>query len=279
MKVSTTITAPSKTLLSAWERALLVLPALAGLVLGLFPLLLPKLFADVARFPSDDPYVYQLAGAATLGYGVALSIGLFQKHWLAVRLPVIGVLVFNLASLYACGIEIFKGHAPYSVYVVLATSLLFVAISSLFLARHSGVPRPEQELASGLVRLFLIVGAVSAATFGLLPLFVPDIFTFFHLHINAPFVVRQAGAASLGYAVLAVLAQRALNGRELRLIGVMAAVFNGVSGVVSIPYILAGNILLLPWIIGPFGLLVMVGCVLLLRQTMAQTARGTDGII
>ncbi len=273
MNVSTTIAAPSKTLLSDWERALLVLPTLAGLVLGLFPLLLPKLFADFTQFPADDAYLYQLAGAATLGYGVALSIGLFQKNWLAVRLPVIGVLVFNLGSLYACGIQIVTGPAPYSVYVILASSVLFVAISGLLLTRHRGVPRLEPNLASRPVRIFLIVGAVSAATFGILPLFVPGIFTIFHLQINAPFLARQAGAASLGYAVLAILAQRALNTQEMFLTGVMAAVFNGVSGVVSIPYILAGGILLLPWVIGPFGLLVLVGCLLVLRKSMMQTAR------
>ena len=34
MNASSTITAPSKTLLSGWERALLILPGLAALVLG-----------------------------------------------------------------------------------------------------------------------------------------------------------------------------------------------------------------------------------------------------
>jgi hypothetical protein len=51
---------------------------------------------------------------------------------------------------------------------------------------------------------------------------------------QAPFVVRQAGAGSLGYVVVAVLAQRALNRLELPLIIVMAGIFNGVRGLVSI---------------------------------------------
>ena len=265
------ITTP-KTLLSSWERALLALPALAGLVLGFLLAFLPGLFAAITQFPADDAYIYQLAGAAILGYGLALSIGIFQQHWLTVRLPVTGVLVNNLGSLYACGIEVSTGHAPYSVYVFLATNLLFVAICGLLLARHSGMPRPEPNFSSRTMQLFLIIGTLAAGAFGILPLFVPGLFTLFHLHNNAPFIFREAGAASLGYAVVAVLAQRALNTQEVRLITVMAAVFNGVGGVVSIPYLLAGNILLLPLIIAPVGILVLVICLLVLRQLMTRTA-------
>lgn len=268
MNHSATIAPLSKTYLDGWERALLVLPALAGLVLGLFPLFLPTFFATITQFPADDLYLYQLAGAATLGYGIALSIGLFQKQWLAVRLLVIGVLVFNLGSLYACAIQILTGPTPYSIYVILAASLLFIAISALLLFRHQGVPRQAPNLASTPLRIFLIVGAVSAAAFGILPLFVPGLFTIFHLHMTVPFLARQAGSASLGYAVMAILAQSALNTEELPLIGVAAGVFNGVSGIVSIPYILTGTILFLPWLIGPVGLLVLVGCFLILRQVM-----------
>ncbi len=273
MKSSMVIAASSKTLLSGWERALLVLPALAGLGLGFFLVLLPGRFGAVTQFPADDAYIYQLAGAAILGYGVALSFSLFQQHWLAVRLVVIGVLINNLGSLYACAIEIFTGHAPNSVYLILATSLLFVAICCLLLARHSGVPQQEANFASRTMQIFLIVGTIAAGAFGILPLFVPNFFTLFHLHINAPFIIREAGAGSLGYAVVAVLAQRALNKQELLLITVMGAVFNGVGGLVSIPYLLAGNIVLLPWVIAPVGLLVMVICLFVLRQMITRTAR------
>ena len=272
MKNSMAIPASSKTLLSGWERALLVLPALAGLGLGIFLTFFPGGFAALTRFAPDDAYIYQLAGATILGYGVALSLSLFRQEWLAVRLVVIGVLVNNLGSLYACVIAIFSGHAPYSVYLFLATNLLFIAICSLLLARHSGVSHPEPDFASRAMQFFLIVGTVAAGAFGIFPLFVPDLFTLFHLHINAPFIIREAGAGSLGYAVVAVLAQRALNRRELPLITVMGAIFNGVGGLVSIPYLLAGNILLLPWVIAPVGLLVMVVCIFVLRQMMNQRA-------
>jgi hypothetical protein len=270
VSVSSPTIISTKSLLSGWERALLVPPAVAGLILGLFPLLLSKLFADVSQFPASDSYIYQLAGAATLGYGLALSIGLVQQDWLAVRLPVIAVLVFNLGSIYACMGQIFIGPTPYSVYVVLASSVLFVGISSLLLVRHRGVPAPEPNLDQLSIRLLLMVGAIAAGIFGLLPLFVPGLFTFTHLHINAPFVVRQAGAASLGYAVVAVLAQRALSIRELHLPIVMAAVFNGPGGIVSIPYLMTGGILLLPAVIAPVGLAVFVVCLVVLQRAMTS---------
>ena len=59
----------------------------------------------------------------------------------------------------------------------------------------------------------------------------------------------------------------------MRLATVMGAIFNGVGGLVSIPYLLSGGILLLPWVIGPVGLAVLVVCVIVLWQMMTRTAR------
>jgi hypothetical protein len=189
-----------------------------------------------------------------------------QRASSAVRLPVIAVLVFNLASLYACAVEIAGGHAPYTVYVILAASMLFVAISVLLLAPRRGSPQPAQNLATPAVRLFVVIGAVSAATFGILPLLFPQVFTNFGLPLSITFVGRQGGAASLGYAVMAIFATRALSGVELRLPIIMAAVFNGASALVSIPYLISGEVPLLPWIIAPFGLAVAVGAAIALRR-------------
>ena len=100
-------TTTTKTLLQGWERTLLALPALAGLVLGLLLVFTPELFATLTQFPADDSYIYQLAGSAILGYGIALGLSVFQHSWLAVRLVVIGVLVNNLGSLCACAVAIF----------------------------------------------------------------------------------------------------------------------------------------------------------------------------
>jgi hypothetical protein len=274
MNVATSSAASERTLLLGWERALLILPALSGLALGVLLVFLPGRFAALFQFAPDDVYIFQLAGATIIGYGVSLSLSVFQHAWLAARLVVIGVLVNNLGSLYACGAELVTGHAPASVYLFLVTNLVFVAICGLLLRRHSGVPHPAPDVASPAVKGFLVIGAVAAGVFGILPLFVPQLFTLFHLHINAPFVIREAGAGSLGYAVVAVLAQRALNRQELPLIIVMAAIFNGVGGLVSLPYLRAGGVALLPWLIAPVGLIVCVVCLIALRQVMGSTAQG-----
>ncbi len=255
--------------LTPLERVLLILPMLSGLGLGLFTVLLPKTFADVAQFPADDILVYQLAGAATLGYGVVFLIGIFWGSWLAIRLPIIAVLPFNLAALAACVYEVATTSAPYSVYLLFAPTILLAALSIWLLWRYRNVTRPEQDLAQLTVRIFLIVGTLSAGVFGVLPLVAPELGKLVHLQMNAPFIARMAGAASLGYGVMAIFAQRALSSLELRLPIVMAAVFNGVSGIVCIPFIFTGNIIILPMIIAPVGLAVLVGTLIGLRRTLA----------
>lgn len=255
--------------LTGLERVLLLLPTLVGLTFGLFPLLLPKTFADVAQFPADDVFVYQLAGSATLGYGVVCLLDIFWGSWLAVRLPTIALLPFNLLALTVCVITIVTTNAPYSVYLLLAPTILVSSLSFWLLWRYRGVARPEQDLAQLSVRIFLTIGALAAGTFGVLPLVAPQLGTLVHLRINAPFIVRMAGAASFGYAVMTVFAQRALSSLELRLPIVMAAIFNGVAGVVCIPFIFSGDVTILPILIAPVGLAVLVGTLIGLRRTMA----------
>lgn len=254
------------------ERALLVVPTIVGLSIGLFPLLLPKVFAQVANFPDDDVYVYQLTGAATLGYGVVFLMGMLRGDWLEIRLPTIGVLVFNVAAFCVCLYTLAQGGAPYSVYVVMAPAVIVSALSGALLYRYRHVPRPPHDLAMVSVRVFLVVGLLAAGTFGVLPLFAPELGRLVHLHINAPFIARQAGSASLGYAVMTMFAQRALSSQELRLPIIMAAIFNGVSGIVSIPAIFNGDVTLLPWLIAPVGLAVLAGTLVGLRRAWPQAA-------
>jgi hypothetical protein len=102
----------------------------------------------------------------------------------------------------------------HSVYLVLVASILFVAITAFLLCRHRGTPQPEQNLAMPAVRVFLVMGAISAATFCVLPLLLPQLFANFGLPLTATSNGRQGGPASLGYAVMALVALRALSGLE-----------------------------------------------------------------
>ncbi len=264
--------------LTAIERALLVVPTLVGLALGLFPLFAPLVFAQVVNFPANDIYVYQIGGAAALGYGVALLLGMLRGDWLELRLPLIGTQVFHVAVLGVCLAALFQGGVPASVPALLALAVISIALSGVLLYRYRNVPRPVQDLALPSVRLFLVVGMLASGTFGLLPLFAPGLGTLAHLHIDAPFIVRLAGAASLGYAAMTVFAQRALSGQELRLPIIMAAIFNGVSGIVSLPDIFIGNVIILPWLIGPVGLAVLAGTLLGLRRALPQATPGAASV-
>ena len=260
------------------ERVLLIVPASAGLFLGLFPLLAPQVFAQVANFPDSDIYVYQIAGAATLGYGVAFLLGMLRGNWLELRLPRLEGWPSMWRHCSPAYYTIAQGNAPYSVYLVLAAAVLVSLLNSVLLYRYRSVPRPPQDLAMGQVRIFLAIGVLAAGTFGLLPLVAPELGRLVHLHLDAPFIARQAGAASLGYAVIAVFAQRALSGQELRLPIIMSAIFNGVSGIVSIPAILAGNVIILPVLIAPVGLAVLVGTLIGLRRAWPQTASSAASV-
>src|SRR5947209_11781257 len=163
--------------LSGLERWLLALPLAGGLVFGLFPLLVPVAFASFTGFSGNDPFIYRLAGAATFGYAVALGLGLRQGTWAAVRLVVIAVLTFNLASLYACCVELVSpssGGVRPVVYLILAASLVIVGITGTLLYRHRQDEKPAPNIASWVVR-FIVIATVLATAFGLTPLFYPQI--------------------------------------------------------------------------------------------------------
>ena len=56
--------------------------AAAALVFSLAPLLITATYASVLGFQGDDPLIYRLGGAATLGYAVVALIALVRpKTW------------------------------------------------------------------------------------------------------------------------------------------------------------------------------------------------------
>ena len=254
--------------LSTLERWLIALPLAAGVVFGLIPLLAPEQFASLTGFPGKDPYIYRLAGAATFGYAVGLALGLRQGTWAAVKLMVIAVLTFNLASLYACGSEIISptttGGTKPIVYLILVTSLVFVAMTGMLLYRHRQDAKLAPNIASWVVT-FIVIATILAATFGLTPLFYPKLFQLFGFKVTDLFLYGQAGAATLGYAVMGIFELRSRNWQELRCPLVMAAIFNGVSFLASLLSIALGQPLLLPVLIAIASLSVTIASIIALR--------------
>jgi hypothetical protein len=248
------------------ERWLLAIPAVAGAVFGLLPLLISRTFASITGFPGNDPYMYWLAGSATLGYFFSLGLGFVQGDWLAIRWPILATLVFNLASLYACALEIIGGAQQIIVYVIAATSIFLVALTATLLYRHRDATSSSPDAAPWVVGL-TAVATLLATIFGLLPLLIPVTFgQLFGYKATDVFLYRQAGAATLGYAAMGLFELRSRAWREMRLPAIMGAVFNGVSCLASLVAIAMGDRSLLVILVAPVSLVVAVASVVAVRR-------------
>jgi len=252
--------------LSQTDRWLLLLPTAAGILFGLGPFLLGGSFGMLFGFPGNDSFLYRCAGAAAFGYPVGLVLGLRQQSWSALRLPVIATLTFNLASIFACAMEILSGKALPIVYVIALASIAITAITLSLLMRYSDEPRPAPDI-SPLLRYGLILGGVLAGVFGLLPLLIPTQFSQLVGYKGTDaFVIRQAGAASLGYGVMAFLALKSGTWQEVRIPTVMALIFNGLGFVASVIALLAGDPIFIVALIGAASLFYSIMILIALQR-------------
>lgn len=249
------------------ESVFLALPIAAGFVFGLLPLLVPAQFASVSGFPGHDTYVYRLAGAATLGYGVGLALALREGRWVPVRPLVAAVLIFNLASLFACVVAIFEGTATWIVYLITVASVLLAVGTALLLIRHPRAAKAQPDISPVFVLLLGALSAVALVT-GLLPLVVPVQYGhLFGFQATDVFLYRQAGAATLGYAAMGALLLTMRRWSEIRFGIVMAVVFNAAAFIVSALYLILGGAYWAPLVIGPASLLAtVVGVLAILRE-------------
>lgn len=235
--------------LSMLERVLLLIPAAGGFVFGLGPLLVPVAFAHVAGATGSDPYIYQLAGAATFGYVVPLVLAARGGAWVPARAVVAAVLAFNVASLYACAAAIASGRAMTVVYLILATSLAIAAITTAMLVRHREATAPRPDVGAWFVRFLALATVVSAAV-GLAFLLAPaQVGHALGFKATDEFVYRQGAAAVLGYTVLGIFELRSRSWIAIRLPAVMVIVFNGLSFIVSVLALLAGTPPLFPSVV------------------------------
>jgi hypothetical protein len=238
------VAAAGSAILTPIERALLLLPLLGGTVFGLLPLLAPAQLAQLVGASGDDPYIYGLAGAATFGYAPTLVLGLRDGRWPRLRLVVHAVLAFNLVSLYAVAVEIVRGEARPIVLAIGATSIVIAAITVWLLLR----PRVHYEGAADMTTwlyVVLVLATLSAAVFGITPLFPRQFADFFGYAGTDEFVYRQAGAATFGYAILGIGELRSGRWQECELASVMAVVFNALAFAVSVFALASGDATLL----------------------------------
>jgi hypothetical protein len=237
------------TKLSNFERILLLLPLAGGVVFGALPFLFGGAFGKALGFPGNDSFVYRLAGAATFGYAVALIMGLRRGDWTPLRL---------VASIFACVVEVVTGNANIFVYLILGTSIAITAITAWILNQHAGSQVSNLDVSLWFIR-FIALGTVLSAAFGLLPLLIPVLGAkLLGFHGTDVFLIRQAGAASLGYAVIGALGIRSGAWQERTLTMVMALVFNGLSFIASVIALFSGEPVLITIVIGAASLFVTI---------------------
>ena len=253
-----TVSNMENTKLTSLERMLLLLPLAGGLVFGVLPYLFGGAFGKVFGYPGNDSFIYRLAGAATFGYAVALIMGLRQGMWVPMRNVVIATLTFNLASIYACVVELITGDTNILVYLILGTSIAITAITVWILNRHAGDQRSNLDVSPWFIR-FITLGTILSGVFGLMPLLIPVLGAkLLGFHGTDVFLIRQAGAASLGYAVIGVLGLRSGAWYERTLTMVMALIFNGFSFVASLIALFSGEPILISLVIGAASLFVTI---------------------
>ena len=246
------------TRLTTLERLLLLLPTAGGLVFGVLPLLLGGGFGAALGYPGNDSFVYRLAGAATLGYAVALILGLRQGDWAPLRIVIIGTLAFNLASIYACVVHLMAGDTYLFVYLIFGTSIANTGITLWLLNRHASEAQTGADVSAWYIR-FLVLGAVLSGTFGLLPLLIPVLgATLTGFQGTDVFLIRQGGAASLGYGAMSIVGIRSGKWKEIRLPLIMALVFNGFSFLASVIALFSGEPVLISVVIGAASLFVTI---------------------
>jgi hypothetical protein len=247
-----------RTKLNSLERTLLLLPLAGGAVFGLLPFLLGSALGKLGGFPGNDALIYRLAGAATFGYAVALFLGIRQRDWAPLRSVVIAVLTFNLASIFAAIMEFISGDNNIIVYVILAASIAFVAISLWLLNRHAGEGPSQPDVSPWFIR-FIILGTVLSSAFGVLPLLIPVLGAkLLGFHGTDVYLIRLAGAASLGYGVTGALGIRSGAWHERTLGMVMALIFNGFSFVACMIGLFSGEPVLITLVIAAASLFVTV---------------------
>jgi hypothetical protein len=226
--------------LNALERIALALPLVGSAVLGLSLYVFPRPFSRVAGLAGDDLLIYELGGAAMLGYAVALALGARRMEWRPLRLVIAATYAF-------AGIALLDGIITFASGVVdgfaVLTSIWAIvvgwSVGQLLVARR-GMPAGPRDVASWVVPV-LALATLSAAVFGLGPQAPGPFAALMGYRGTDEYVYRIAGAACFGYAVMGVLEVRSRQWDEMRLPNVMALVFNALAFIASVLEIAAGR--------------------------------------
>jgi hypothetical protein len=233
-----------------WFKTLLVVQIAAAGLFGVVPFFFPGTAADAAGYAGAEPFIYRLAGAAALGYAVAAALTLANPAWFRFRIPAGASYVFNAGAVVAAIITLLEGDDNFWVWFILLAAAAFVLILIYVTRRDQGPAAPSTPTVDPPARLLLTLATVAAAFFGLAPLFAAAYFADLASFDPAdPFVYRLAGAATLGYAFGGYLSLKDGRWEAIRVQNAAAIVFNGLSAIGGLLYVLAGGRSIVGWLI------------------------------
>jgi hypothetical protein len=233
-------------------RTLLGLQVLVAAAFGLLPFLAPEVFAALGGLTGAEPFVYRLAGAATMGYGVAALLALRQPRWEELRIPMVATCAFNASAVVAMLLNVADGEAPWIVWFILVAASAFTLLSAYWLVRNQGPASDRTVPVGSTFRIVLVLATIAATVFGVLPLvFAEAMASLGGFDTSELFPYRIAGAATVGYAAAGILQVRARSTTAIRLQVVAALVFNAFSAVAVLLYLIAGGGSPVALLIGP----------------------------
>jgi hypothetical protein len=230
--------------LAPLERAGLALPLVVSAAVGLPMYVFARPFARLAGLSGDEVFIYQLGGAAMLGYVVAIALGLRGTRWSPMRFVVAATYGFAALAFLGGVITFASGIADGFVVLMTIWAVITGWVLGQILVARRGAPAGPRTVASWVI-VVLALATVSAALFGLAPQVAVPFATLMGYRGTDEYVYRLAGAACFGYAVMGVLELRSLSWDDMRLPNVMALVFNGLAAIAAVSEILAGRVTLL----------------------------------
>ena len=208
------------------------------MALGLPLYVFPRPFARLADLAGEDLFIYELGGAAMLGYAVALGLGIRRGSWPPLRFVVLAAYVFAAIAFLAGFVALASNQINGTVMVVSLWAVLVAYALAQILVSHRGAVAGPRNVA-GWVAVVLVLATVSAAVFGLAPQFPAPFAALMGYKGTDEYIYRLAGAACFGYAAMGIQELRSLHWDDMRLPNVMALVFNGLAFVAALLEILA----------------------------------------
>ena len=218
------------------------------MAVGLPLYVFPRPFARIAGLAGDDLFIYELGGAAMLGYAVALALGLRGGSWPPVRFVILATYVFAAIAFLAGFVSFASNQINGTVVAVSLWAVIVAYALAQILVAHRGAVAGPRNVA-GWVAVVLALATVSAAVFGLGPQLPAPFAALMGYKGSDEYIYRLAGAACFGYAAMGIQELRSLHWDDMRLPNVMALVFNGLAFIASVFELLAGRGTLLVYLV------------------------------